>query len=151
MEPQPQPVPASSLHLASFDTPVISPQLDPEGSLRWTYDIGAAIQHFHWMQRLKQNRTRMNAAPETATGELISNRGGLRVQQTSECGCGVTFQGKKADVHITLISVSRVRSKGHVADVHSNGNHIFPCNSILATQIRLFVRNEVVNEPGASR
>ena len=54
-------------------------------------------------------------------GELNFDCGGLRVQGTTECGYGVTFQGRKGDIHKTLISASRVHCKGHVAGVDSNG------------------------------
>ena len=46
VKPQRQPVLASSLDLASCETPGRSPHLDPEGWLRWTYDTGAAISAF---------------------------------------------------------------------------------------------------------
>ena len=45
-EPQPQPALASSPDLASIETLVRSPHLDPEGWLRWTYDTCAAISAF---------------------------------------------------------------------------------------------------------
>ena len=46
VEPQPQPALASSPDLASIETLVRSPHLDPEGSLRCTYDTCAAISTF---------------------------------------------------------------------------------------------------------
>ena len=46
VDQQPQPALASSLDLASFETPGRSPHLDPEGWLRWTYDTGVAISAF---------------------------------------------------------------------------------------------------------
>ena len=44
----------------------------------------------------------------------------------------MTFQGRKADVHKTPISASKVHSKGHVAAVDSNGGYIILYNSALA-------------------
>ena len=69
------------------------------------------------MQRLAANE----CSNKTAPGELISDHGGLCVQGTTEYGCEVTFPGRKADVHKTLVSSSKVHSKGHVAVVISNG------------------------------
>ena len=83
----------------------------------------------------------MNVA---ASGGLISDRGGLRVEGTSEYGYEVTYQGKKADVHKTLISTSKVHSKGHVAVVDSNGGNIIPYTSALARMIQQFVQNDNV-------
>ena len=45
-----------------------------------------------------------------------------------QVNCGVTFQGRKTDVHKTLISASKVHSKGHVAVVDSNGGYIIRYN-----------------------
>ena len=56
VEQQPPPTLASSLDLASFETPGRSPHLDPEGWLRWTC---GRIRHSRWMQRLAQKRRRM--------------------------------------------------------------------------------------------
>ena len=46
VDPQPQPVLASPLELASIETLARSPHLDHEGWLRWTYDTSAAIAAF---------------------------------------------------------------------------------------------------------
>ena len=37
-----------------------------------------------------------------------------------------TFPGRKADVHKTLTSASKVQSEGHVAVVDSKGGYIHP-------------------------
>ena len=63
---------------------------------------------------------------KTASGELTSDRGRLPVQGTTEYGYGLTCQGRKADVHKTLISACKVHSEGHVAVVNSNGGFIIP-------------------------
>ena len=63
----------------------------------------------------------------------------------------MTFQGKKADVHKTLISASNVHSQGHVAVVDSNVDSIIPNNSTLARKIQQLVQKGIVNEPGAVR
>ena len=47
--------------------------------------------------------------------------------------------------------MSKVHSEGHVAVVDSNGRHIIPYNSTLATKIQQFVQHEIVNAPGATR
>ena len=150
VEPKPQPALASSLDLASFETLVRSPQ-DPEGWLRWTYDTGAAISAFLLDAKIGIETQANECSYKTASGELISDRGGLRVQGTTEYGYGVTFQGRKADVHKTLISASKVHSKGHVAVVGSNGGYIIPHNSTLARKVQQSVQNEIVNELGAIR
>ena len=146
-EPQPQPALASSLDL----TPVRSTHLDPEGCLRWTYDTGAAISIFPLDARIGTKTQANDCSYKTAAGELISDRGGLRVQGTSEHGNGVTFQGWKVDVHKTLISASKVHSKSHVAVVDSNGGCIIPYNSTLARKIQQLVQKEIVKESGAIR
>ena len=63
----------------------------------------------------------------------------------------MAFQGRKADVHKTLIGASKVHCKGHVAVVDSNGGYIILYNSMLARKIQQVVQNEIVNEPGAIR
>ena len=92
--------------LASFETRGRSPHLDSEGWLGHTTRCGAKT----------GIETEANeCSPKTDSGELISNRGGLRVQGTTEYGYGVTFQGRRADVHKPLISASRVHKQGHAA------------------------------------
>ena len=115
VEPQPQPARASSPNLASIETPVRSPHPDYEGWLRWTYDTGAAISADPLDARIGTETQANDYSFKTASAELISDCGGLRVQGTTECGFGVTVQGRKTDVHKTLISTSTVHSKGHVA------------------------------------
>ena len=152
VEPQFEQALASSLDLASFETLVRSPHLDPEGWLRWTYGTGAAISAFPLDAKIGTETQANECSYKSASGDLISDGGGLRVKGTTEYGCGVTFQGRKADVHKTLISASIVHSKGHVAVVDSNGGYIIPpCNSTLASKIQQFVQNETGNEPGAIR
>ena len=110
---------------------------------------GAAISSFPLDARIGTETQANDCSYKTASGELISDRGGLRVQGTTEYGYGVTFQGKKADVHKTLISASEVHSKGRVAVLDSNGGYIIPCNSTLARKIQQHVQKEIVTEPGA--
>ena len=57
VKPQPQPALASSLDLASIETPVRSPHPDHEGWLRWTQV--RRFRHFRWMQGLALKRRRM--------------------------------------------------------------------------------------------
>ena len=106
VEQQPQLDFASSLDLASFETPGRSPHLDPEGWLRWTYDTGAAISAFPLDAKTGTATEANECSYTTASAELIPNHGGLCVQGTTEDGCGVTFRVRKADVHKTLISAS---------------------------------------------
>ena len=82
VEPQPQPALASSQDLASIETPVRSPDQDHEGWLRWTYGTGAAISAFPLDARIGTETQAKDCSYKTATGELISDRGGLRVQAT---------------------------------------------------------------------
>ena len=103
------------------------------------------------MQRLARKRRRNDRSYKTASGERISDRGGLRVHGTAEYGHGATFHGRTADVHKTLISASKVHSRGHVAVVDSNGGYIFLYNSTLGRNIQQFVQNEIVNELGVIR
>ena len=137
MEPQLRLVLAS---LASIENPIRSPHPDHEGWLRWTCVKQARrFRHFLWMQGLARKTHANDCSHKTASGELISDRGGLRVQGTTDYGYGVTFQSRKADVHKTLISASKVRRKGHVAVVDSNGGYIVPYNSMLARKIQQLV------------
>ena len=141
VEPQQQPTLASSLDLAPFETPVRSPHLDHEVWLRWAYDRGAAISAFPMDAKFGTETLANDRSDKTASSELISDRGGMRGQGTTGYGCGVTFQGKKADVHKTLVSANKVHSKGHVAFVDSNGGYIIPYNSTLARNIPQFVQS----------
>ena len=125
--------------------------LDHEGWLTWTYDTGAAIWAFPLGARIGTETQANDCSYKTASRELITDRGGLRVQGTSEYGYGVTFQGWKADVHKTLISASEVHSKRHVAVVDSNEGYIILYNSTLARMIQELVQKELVNELGAIR
>ena len=136
VEPQPQRALASSPNLASIETLVRSPHPDDEVWLRWTYDTGAAISAFPLDARIGTE-----TKAHDCSYKLISDRGGLPVQGTTEYGFGVTFQGRKADVHKNLISASKVH----------NGGYIITCNSILARKTQQFVQKEIVNEPGAIR
>ena len=68
----------------------------------------------------------MSCGYTTASDALISDRGGLRVQGTTEYGYEETFQGSKADVHKTQISASKVHNKGHVAVVDSTADFMIP-------------------------
>ena len=106
-------------------TPGRSPHLDLKGWLRWTYDTGATISAFPVDAKIDTETQSNECSCKTASGELISDRGGLRVQGTTEYGYGVIIQARKADVHKTLIS-SKVHSKSHVA-ADSNEGYIIPC------------------------
>ena len=108
--------------------------------------MGAAISAFPPDAKIGAETEANECHCKTASWELISDRGGLRVQGTTECGYGITFQGRKADVHKTLISVSKVQSKGHIAVVDSNGGCIILYNNALAREIQHYVQNEIVNE-----
>ena len=55
-------------------------------------------------------------------------------------GYGVTFEGRKADVHKTPIGASKVHSKGHVSVADSKGGNIIPYNSTLARKIQQLVQ-----------
>ena len=111
-ELQPKPALASSPGLASIETPVKSPHLDHKGCLRWTCDTSAAISAFPLDAQIGTETQADDCSNKTASSELISDRGGLRVQSTTECRYGVSFQGRKADVHKTLIiSASKVLSQ----------------------------------------
>ena len=92
--------------------------------------------------------------PENVTGKEASSleQGGFCAHKEGlKYGDGVTCQGRKADVYKTLISASKVHSKGHVAVVDSNGGHIIPYNSTLARRIQQLVQEEIVKELGAIR
>ena len=91
-----------------------------------TYDLGAAISHFHWKRRWVCNRKRT-----VQTTKLFQENSSLTVVAT-EYGYGVTFRGREADAHKALISAIKVRSEGHVAVVDSQGGCIIPCSSALA-------------------
>ena len=84
------------------------------------------------VRRLRRKRRRMTAAARQLQGGLA--------QGTTEY---------KGDVHKTLISASKVHSKGHVAVVDSNGGYNILSNSTLARKIQQLVQREIVKEPGA--
>ena len=56
-----------------------------EGWLRWTYDTGAATT-FPLDAKTGTESQANECSHITVSGELISDRGGLRVQGTTECG-----------------------------------------------------------------
>ena len=64
---------------------------------------------------------------------------------------GVSFQGRKAHVHKTLISASKVHSEGRVAVLDSNVGQIIPKNNTLARKIQQLVQEEIVRELFAIR
>ena len=84
--------------LASCETPVRSPHLDPEGWLRWTYDTGFAISAFPLDARIGTETQANECSYTTASGELISDRGGMRLQGMTEYRYEVTHQDRKANV-----------------------------------------------------
>ena len=65
---------------------VRSPHLDPEGWLRWTYDTGAAIPAFSLDAKIGTETEANECSHKDASGELILDRGGLRVQGTAGYG-----------------------------------------------------------------
>ena len=136
VEPQAQPALANSPDMASIETPVRSPHLDHKGWLRWTYDTGAAISAFPLDAKIGTETQANDCSYKTASGELITDHGGLRVQGTTEYGCGETFQGRNADVHKTLISASKVHSKGHVVVLDLTGGFFIPYNNTLASKLQ---------------
>ena len=81
-----------SLDLATIEKPVTSPHLDHEGWLRWTYDTGVPILAFPLGAKMGTQTQANECSYKTATGELISNRGGLRAQGTAAYGFGVFFK-----------------------------------------------------------
>ena len=97
-EPQHQPALASSLDMASIETLVSSPHFDHESWLRWTCDTCAAISAFPLDARIGTKTDAKDCSNKTASGERISDRGGLRVQGKIKYKYVVTFQGRKADV-----------------------------------------------------
>ena len=135
VEQQPQLSHATSLDSASFETPGRSPHLNTEGWLRWTYDTGAATLAFPLDAMVGADTEGNECSYKTSYGELIPDHGGFCVQGMTECGYGVTLRGRHAAVHKTLISASKVHSKGHVAVVDSNGGNIILCNCALARKI----------------
>ena len=151
VEQQPQLAHATSLDSASFETPGRSPRLNPEGCLRWTYDTGAAISAFPLDAMVGAETEGNECCYKKSCGELIPDHGGFCVQGMTECGYGVTLRGKHAAVHKTLISASKVHSKGHVAVVDSNGGNIIFCNCALSRKIEPFFQNEIINELGSVR
>ena len=92
----------SSLDLTSFETPGRSPHLDPEGWLRGTYDTGAAISAFPLDAKIGTETEANECSCKTASGEFVSDYGGLCVQGTTEYWYGMTFRGRKANVHEKL-------------------------------------------------
>ena len=69
------------------------------------------------------------------------------MQGTTEYGSEVAFQGRKAHIHKTMISASKVHSKGLVAVVDSNGGYFIHYSSTLARKIQHLVQKEIVREP----
>ena len=94
------------------------------------------------MQRWRIETEANGANYKTASGERITDHGGLCMQRTTQYGHGVAFRG--------LSSASKVHRKGHVAVVDSEGGYIIPCSSTLARTIEHIVQSEIVSELGGS-
>ena len=70
----------------------------PRRLLRWICDKGAANFAFPVDAKIGIETEANECSYETASGELIPDHGGLCVQGTTECGNGLSFRGRKADV-----------------------------------------------------
>ena len=114
--------------------------------MRWTYDAGAAITAFPLDARMGTETEPNEASYKTASGELIPDRGGLRVQGVSESVRSVVLDGRKADVHKPLVSAGAIAQKGHVAVLGDLGGYIVPRGSPLARKIRELVHREAPRE-----
>ena len=72
------------LELAAFERPEESPDVDSERWRRWTYDTVAAISAFPLDVQIGTEPEANGCSCKTASGELISEHGGLRVQGKTE-------------------------------------------------------------------
>ena len=115
----------------------------PEGWLRWTFDTGAATSAFP----LDAKRRRMSVATKLLQVHSCPTVEACAYKERLSTG----IQGRKADIHKTLISTNKVQCKGHVAVVDSTGGYIILYNSTLARKIQHFVQNVIVSELGALR
>ena len=119
------------------------------GWMRFTHDTGAAATAFPLgTPGLPGGPADQNATYKTASGELLSDSGGLRVTGTTEHGDRVRLSGRCTDVHKPLVSASRVHAKGHCSWIESGGGYIFPSTGRLASEIRKLVARRIGAEKG---
>lgn len=146
-----EPVLAGSFELSAVDENrrVRFAHLNAEGWLRWTYDTGAAITAFPLDASMGIETPPNGASYKTASGELIPDHGGLSVRGSSESGYNVILNGRKADVHKTLVSAGMVHKKGHVAFLDAEGGYLLPGWSALSKKIQQIIRQEVWKEKAA--
>ena len=75
------------------------------------------FQHFRWMQGLARKRKRMTVGTRQLQVNPFPIAEACAYKGRLSTGMELIFQGRKADVHKTLTSASKVHSKGHVAVV----------------------------------
>jgi hypothetical protein len=115
--------------------------LDADGWLKFTYDTGAAVTAFPLDAKMGEETEPNESTYRTASGEIIPDKGGLKLQATTEARHPVTLNGRRADVHKILVSAGRVHAKGHVSYLNGAGGWVIPGGSALARKME-----DLINE-----
>ena len=85
------------------------------GWMRLTFDTGAAVTAFPLDVGSGTHTDPSTATYKTASGEILQDQGGVRVEGTSEHDSLVAMQGRTADVHKILLSAAQAHSKGYMS------------------------------------
>ena len=149
-QPQGEPESASALELSAVDVQSLqgTPHLDPDGWLSFTYDTGAAVTAFPLDMEIGESEAPSEASYKTASGEIIQDRGGIRLVGTTENEELVQLNGRRTDVHKVLLSAGKVHAKGHLAVLGKGGGYIVPAGSDLAGLLREVVAQHACRTPG---
>ena len=106
--------------------------IDDDGWLRFTYDTGAAVTAFPSDFGLGTRTPASDATYKTASGEIIEDAGGLKLEGRAEGGRAIRLTGRLADVHKVLVAASAVHKQGHTTVLYQGGGAIIPGGSRLA-------------------
>ena len=123
--------------------------LDDQGWMKFTYDTGAAVTAFPLNATVGEETEANGATYRTASGEIIEDRGGLKVSGSTEAHHPITLSGRRADVHKILVSAGRTHAKGHVAFLSKDGGWILPSTSNLTKKIEQIIEDHARKQKGA--
>ena len=114
---------------------------EPESWLKINYDTGAAVSGFP--EEYAPSGSAGNGDQyTTATGELVQDRGGLRVVAQDENGRMTRIQGRIAKLRKILCSGSKCAQAGQNGWITNGGGYLIPDNSALSHKIKKLIDAE---------
>ena len=111
---------------------------EEEAWLKINYDTGAAVTGIpeqYAIPGAKGNGDKFT----TASGELVEDQGGLRIQAVDENGRMARISGRIAKVHKILCSASRCAQAGKNGWVTDGGGYLIPDDSALSHKIKKLI------------